>query len=97
MTTEQNSTPQPKRDSAGNIDVIRYFSSPKDTIRGWWVKGVVLSAENKEIGMPWGKWIPCKTKAEAKQLAAKLNAELAKIGRFQSVNTGSPVEAGARR
>jgi len=66
----------PERDSAGAIDVIRYYVSPRPTLRNWWVKGVRVSDDGREIGNNPKDWIPTKTKTEAKHLATQLNKEL---------------------
>ena len=81
--------PSAKRDSAGSVDVIRYYVSPKpSTITGWYVKGVRISEDGREVVNSQFKWIEEKTKRGARHVAAMLNAELKRLGRYKAINPG---------
>ena len=53
--------------------IIRYHVVPASTLRGWFVKRVLLK-DGRETGDNWKE--KCRTKAEAKTLKERLNKAL---------------------
>lgn len=67
-----------------NQTIIRYYIAPAPTIRGWFVKRVLL-VDGRETGDNWRE--RCTTKAEAKTRKEQLNKALG--ARFIPVSVDS--------